>query len=210
ILESGRAVALIDSPNPLSLNLEGRVADVMRGIDWLEEVADGGLLDFDRLGITGHSMGGSESFALSRLDRRVRTAVSMAPGWPPNPARGLGQRTNTVIENALSMDGPEVRIIGARHDRVVKADDYARYLSDRCTNCEYVEMNHAGHNNFADMPVPGVPGLIRGRSGDRLGRVDVTALSSRVATGQRQRLEAANLVTQWFDQVLGVSPYSAH
>src|SRR5690606_4251232 len=134
----GRAVALIDVPNPLSRDLARRVEIVGESLDWLADHGRRGLLDGGRMALAGPAFGGATSVVLQALDERIRTVVALAPGWPPSPIRGPTQRTHELMERVLGrgVSATPFRVIGAKNDRVVPAEHYARHIARACANCD--------------------------------------------------------------------------
>ena len=86
-----------DSVNIRKRQINTRVADIRFIVDELERIQSGalrhplnGYLDLSRIGITGHSFGGSTAALVADNDERVK-AVSVIDGWmnpiPPNVIR---------------------------------------------------------------------------------------------------------------------------
>jgi predicted dienelactone hydrolase len=76
-----------DSVNIRRRQINTRVSDLRFIIDQLEQIQSGsmrhplnGYLDLDRIGITGHSFGGSTAALTGNNDKRVK-AVSVIDGW---------------------------------------------------------------------------------------------------------------------------------
>ena len=76
-----------DSVNIRKRQIDTRVSDIQFILDQLEKIQSGalrhplnGYLDLSRIGVTGHSFGGSTAALIAKKDRRVK-AVSLIDGW---------------------------------------------------------------------------------------------------------------------------------
>ena len=76
-----------DSVNIRKRQIDTRVSDIQFILDELEKIQSGalrhplnGYLDLSRIGITGHSFGGSTAALIAKKDSRVK-AVSLIDGW---------------------------------------------------------------------------------------------------------------------------------
>jgi predicted dienelactone hydrolase len=97
-----------------------------------------GVLDPDRIGMSGHSFGGFTTYFVTSLDPRIKVAVPMAPATPGTDA---------------TIDVPFLLILG-NIDSVVN-NPTARTAYAASPSPKYkVEIEHAGHYAFSDLCFP--------------------------------------------------------
>jgi len=131
----------------------------MRALDFLQSLPD---VDESRIGVTGASGGGTQTFLLAAVDRRVKAAVPvnmvsaiMQGGCECENAPGLRVGTFNV-EFAAMMAPRPLLLIAATGDwtKNVPREEYPAIrkiyeLYGKAENVEYVQMN-AGHNYNKD------------------------------------------------------------
>jgi len=71
------AVEKFKSRHPQTLGMHKMLYDAMRGVDVLERLP---LVDAQRIGCVGHSLGGKESLYLAAFDDRIQVTVASEPG----------------------------------------------------------------------------------------------------------------------------------
>ena len=97
-----------------------------------------GMLDANRIGMSGHSFGGFTTFFVTNLDARIKVAIPMAPATPGTNA---------------SFTVPSLMMLGAI-DSVINLTT-ARQAYDNSTGPKYkVEIAHAGHFAFSNLCFP--------------------------------------------------------
>lgn len=97
-----------------------------------------GVLDPDRIGMSGHSFGGFTTFFVTNLDPRIKVAIPMAPATPGDEAM---------------LDVPFLLMLG-NVDSVVD-NPTARTAYANSPSPKYkVEIEHAGHYAFSNLCFP--------------------------------------------------------
>lgn len=212
LLDAGFATVLFELPNAWTFNLAKRVRRAMGAVDTLQ-ANFGDELDMTRFAEVGHSFGGGTVTVQSAIDPRVDRVVALAPGYVPDlgamreslRTRSMQRNHALIEESAASPHAPRL-IIGADHDMVVGPENYAKPIHAACTtpgHCTYAEIDHAGHNNFGNMPGPMVPVLWPTKDNLlRVRKVDLWALSPKARTGVSQRQEAIKLILPYLEDLL--------
>lgn len=98
-----------------------------------------GVLDPDRIGMSGHSFGGFTTFFVVGLDPRIKVAVPMAPATPGNQA---------------TLDVPFLMLLGHIDSVVNNATARTAYTTSPSPKYK-VEIEHAGHYAFSNLCFPG-------------------------------------------------------
>lgn len=96
-----------------------------------------GLLDPDRVGMSGHSFGGLTTYLTANLDPRIDAAVAMAPAATPS----------------FSLPVPSLTILG-HIDSVVSNANARTAYANSVTPKWLVEIEDAGHYAFSDLCFP--------------------------------------------------------
>lgn len=97
-----------------------------------------GLMDPDRVAMTGHSFGGLTSYLVANADPRIDAAIAMAPAASPS----------------FSMPIPSMTILGAV-DSVVSNPNARTAWGNSVTPKVLAEIEDAGHYAFSDACFPG-------------------------------------------------------
>ncbi len=100
-------------------------------------------IDFDRLGVTGHSFGATTALRTITLDDRFETVVAHTPAsylisWLDMP------------KELDEIDKPMLIMAGAR-DGITPKDPWVDSIWEHVQQGDYVSLNRAGHLTFSDL-----------------------------------------------------------
>jgi len=147
----GYVTILFTVPSTFSLEAFSQSVTGIRGsIDYLLTQNEGGLLegmiDENRIGVMGHSMGAMAVLLATAEDLRIRAAVSLAPGY-------FGVATGKYVEACKSIGAP-MQLQAGSLDRICPPSAVGVYY-DALTipPKEMVVINGAEHIQFSDAPV---------------------------------------------------------
>jgi dienelactone hydrolase len=165
LLQAGGAMP---EPGPLIREfIAARPADIQCMIDQLlaGAAADiGGIVDADRIGMTGHSFGGWTTLAVTACDARIRAALPLAPAGGSTPLPGellqealdfnWGREVPTLF---LVADRDSLLPLPGMHELLAKTPSAQKKMvvlqnADHMHFCDRVE---EVHELFRMMPPPG-------------------------------------------------------
>jgi predicted dienelactone hydrolase len=145
----GYVTILFTVPTPTSLNAFSQsVRGIIGSIDYLLTQNAGGLLkgmiDDNRIGVMGHSMGAMAVLIATAEDSRIKAAVSLAPGY-------FGVATEKYVEACSSISVP-IQLQAGSLDAICPPSAVKVYY-DALTipTKEIIVINGADHIQFSDV-----------------------------------------------------------
>jgi len=147
----GYVTILFTIPTPTSLKAFSQsVTGIRRSINYLLTQNEGGLLegmiDKNRIGVMGHSMGAMAVLIATPQDSRIRAAVSLAPGY-------FGVATEKYVEACKSINVP-IQLQAGSLDWICPPSAVRVYYDALTISPkEMVVINGAEHIQFSDASV---------------------------------------------------------
>ncbi len=139
--------ALRDQLQNVAIGVETRPQDLLYLINRMGRLPEGdpltGMIDFDKIGMTGHSFGGLASLRAAAMDKRIKAIV---PQSPPNADicwLGLPQPVKLDIPVMLQSGGL---------DKTLKFDQHITPTWPLLSKPRYMlKINKGGHFTFSDL-----------------------------------------------------------
>ena len=130
--------------------IAARPADVSFTIDSVLAGAGGvaGVVDPERIGMSGHSFGGWTTLRVTKQDARIRAALPLAPAGGPNPRLPVSALTE-ALEFDWGRDVPTLFVVADR-DTVLPIAGMHHLLEQTPGRKRMVVVKNADHMHFCD------------------------------------------------------------
>jgi predicted dienelactone hydrolase len=138
-----------DPETELATLMPTRPADVTFVIDrLLADTVDGvTTIDADRIGMSGHSFGGWTTLMATARDRRIRTALALAPAGGSTPLPGAP--LTAALDFAWGRDVPTLFLV-ADSDTLLPLNGMRELLGRTTSPKRMIVLENADHMHFCD------------------------------------------------------------
>jgi dienelactone hydrolase len=145
-LHGARDDAMIEEArsNPLGLlkHWKTALAEAREGISWL---ADSDMIDSNRIGVAGYSLGSYIALQTAAADKRVKCVVVAAGGdLPQTPWTGMMRMVSDPLASAKSLKGKPLLMLHGTRDRTISRDQ-AQRLYAAASDPKTIRWYDSGH-----------------------------------------------------------------
>jgi dienelactone hydrolase len=145
-LHGARDDAMMDEArsNPLGMikHWKTAVAESKDAIEWL---AGNDVVDEERIGVAGYSLGSYVALQTAASDKRVKCVIVAAGGdLPESPWTGMMRMVANPLSSAKSLKGRPLLMLHGKNDRTIRPDQ-AQRLYDAASEPKQLKWYDSGH-----------------------------------------------------------------